>query len=75
MYVSPALRGKDIAAEVLFVLEDWAKELSFEKSVWKQAKGNPRLFGFMKNVDICEFQITGNTLELKTVFASRRNCN
>ena len=41
MYVSPELRGKGIAAEVLFALENWAKELSYVKCVLETGKRQP----------------------------------
>jgi GNAT superfamily N-acetyltransferase len=41
MYVSPKRRGKGIAAEVLFALESWAKELSYAKCVLETGKRQP----------------------------------
>jgi len=41
MYVSPKLRGKGIAVEVLQALEKWAKELSYSRSVLETGKRQP----------------------------------
>jgi len=41
MYVSPELRGKGIAAEILLALESWAKELSYTKCVLETGKRQP----------------------------------
>src|SRR5690349_13890874 len=41
MYVSPEVRGKGIAAEVLLSLEKWAKELSYGKCVLETGKRQP----------------------------------
>ena len=41
MYVSPEMRGKGIAAEVLLALEDWAKELAYTRCVLETGKRQP----------------------------------
>ncbi|HEV8512960.1 MAG TPA: GNAT family N-acetyltransferase [Cyclobacteriaceae bacterium] len=41
MYVSPELRGKGIAAEILLALESWAKELSYTTCVLETGKRQP----------------------------------
>jgi GNAT superfamily N-acetyltransferase len=41
MYVLPAFRGKGIATEILKELEQWAKELGYEKCVLETGKRQP----------------------------------
>jgi putative acetyltransferase len=41
MYVSPKLRGKGIAVDVLLALENWAKELSYTACVLETGKRQP----------------------------------
>ncbi len=41
MYVVPAFRGKGIATRILRELEQWAKELDFEKCVLETGKRQP----------------------------------
>lgn len=38
MYVMPASRGKGIAIKVLTTLEDWARELTYEKCILETGK-------------------------------------
>ncbi len=41
MYTLPEHRGKGIATKVLFILEQWAKELSFAQCVLETGKRQP----------------------------------
>jgi putative acetyltransferase len=41
MYVIPASRGKGIAIKILSELEDWAKELAYEKCILETGKRQP----------------------------------
>jgi GNAT superfamily N-acetyltransferase len=41
MYVIPASRGKGIAIKVLAALENWARELTYEKCILETGKRQP----------------------------------
>src|SRR5258706_3081752 len=48
MYVSPASRGRCVAAKVLSELENWASELSCEKCILETGKRQPEAIGLYK---------------------------
>lgn len=41
MYVSPEKRGEGIATKVLFALENWARELGYQKCILETGKRQP----------------------------------
>lgn len=50
MYVPPESRGKGIASKILAELEDWARELSYEKCILETGKRQPEAIGlYQKN--------------------------
>lgn len=57
MFVSPAMRGKGIAAKVLDELEQWAKELGYRRCVLETGKKQPEAIGLYKKSG---YQITAN---------------
>ena len=48
MYVPPALRGKGIASTVLAALEDWAKELNYQRCILETGKKQPEAIALYK---------------------------
>jgi GNAT superfamily N-acetyltransferase len=48
MFVLPALRGKGFASKVLKDLEDWARELSFNRCVLETGKRQPEAISLYK---------------------------
>ncbi|WP_306415946.1 GNAT family N-acetyltransferase [Fulvivirga ulvae] len=57
MFVSPAMRGKGIAAKVLDDLEQWAKELGYARCVLETGKKQPEAIGLYKKSG---YQVTAN---------------
>ena len=45
MYVAPAYRGRGIASQVLTELEQWARELSYEKCILETGVKQPEAVG------------------------------
>jgi GNAT superfamily N-acetyltransferase len=48
MYTKPGNRGKGIATKVLAELEEWSREMSFEKCLLETGKKQPEAIGLYK---------------------------
>lgn len=57
MYVAPNTRKNGIASTILSELEQWAKELNFDKSILETGKQQPEAIALYKK---CGYTITAN---------------
>ena len=49
MYVIPNLRGRGLATKILSALEDWAKELDYERCILETGKRQPEAIQLYQN--------------------------
>jgi len=72
MYVSPKVRGKEIAAEILTALESWAIEMKFTKCVLETGKRQPEAIRLYEKCRYVRIQNYGQYIGMKTVCALKR---
>ncbi|UXP31828.1 GNAT family N-acetyltransferase [Reichenbachiella agarivorans] len=57
MYVLPSHRGKRIAIQILTALEDWARELGYQKCVLETGKAQPEAIALYQK---CNYAVIPN---------------
>lgn len=59
MYVSTGVRGKGIASKILLVLEEWAKEIGFERCILETGKMQPEAIALYKKSEYNQIENYG----------------
>ena len=75
MYVLPNFRGNKIAQKILSHLEDWSKELGFDKCVLETGKKQPEAIALYKKCDYKLIENYGQYIDIENSLCFEKEFN